>query len=316
MNASWKVASSKLPIYSALFANLAIAITKFIAAAISGSSAMISEGIHSTVDTGNEILLLLGIHKSKKPADKDRPFGYGKELYFWSFIVSILIFGIGGGIAFYEGITHLQQPELIEDPTWSYIVLGVAFLFDGTSFLVALRNFNKIRGDRSVWSSIKKSKDPATFVVLFEDAADVLGILVAFAGVYFGHRYNNPYFDGIASIIIGLILTVVSLLLARESRSLLMGETADPEILKNVVAIAQQDEAVEKIFYPLSTYLAPEEILLVLETVFKEGLSTDDIIKAIRRLQQNIQEKYPVIKQIFIEPYSLKAETGNAKLEI
>lgn len=309
LNATKIMASSKLPIYSALVANLAIAVTKFIAAAISGSSAMLSEGIHSVVDTTNEVLLLLGIAKSKRKPDKQRPFGYGKELYFWSFIVSLLIFGVGGGIAFYEGITHIQHPNEIADPTWSYIVLGIAFLFDGCSFLVALHHFNKQRGDKTFWNTVKKSKDPSNFMVLFEDASDVAGIIVAFAGVYFGHKYNNPYFDGIASIIIGVILTVSSLLLARESRSLLMGESADPQIIKGVVSTAQEDEAVKKVYYPLSMYLAPQEIILVLETVFKDGLKTNDINTAVERIQNKIQQRFPDIKQIFIEPHSADQKT-------
>ncbi|RYY00180.1 MAG: cation diffusion facilitator family transporter [Gammaproteobacteria bacterium] len=235
------MASSKVAIYSALFANLLIAVTKFVAAAVTGSSAMISEGIHSVVDSLNEVLLLLGLKKSKKKADESRPFGYGKELYFWSFIVSILIFGVGGGISFYEGITHLQHPEPIRNPSWNYIVLGAAIVFDGISFIIALKTFNKHRGDTPFWKAVRKSRDPSSFVVLFEDAADVLGLVIAFAGVYLGHRFNNPYFDGIASILIGLLLTAVSAVLTRESRSLLMGETATLSVLEKVVEMAESN---------------------------------------------------------------------------
>src|SRR3954454_24171358 len=264
------MADSKLPIYSALIANLLIAVTKFVAAFITGSSAMVSEGIHSVVDTANEILLLLGLKRSKQKADAQRPFGYGKELYFWSFIVSILIFAVGGGISFYEGISHLQHPAPIEDPLWHYIVLGFAFLFDGTSFIIALKNFNKQRRDKPFWSSVKKSTDPSSFVVLFEDASDVLGLMVAFAGVYLGHTLNNPYFDGTASIIIGVLLTGVSVILTRESRSLLMGETASPHLIQQAIAIAEKNDAVVKVNRHLSMVMAPEEILLVLETRFRQ----------------------------------------------
>ncbi len=261
------MAASKIPVYSALAANLAIAITKFIAAGITGSSAMISEGIHSLVDTANEILLLLGISKSKKPPDKNRPFGYGKELYFWAFIVSILIFGLGGGISFYEGITHLQHPSLLTNPKWNYIVLAFAFVFDGISFITALREFNRQRKSMPFWQAVKRSKDPSTFVVLFEDAADLLGLIVAFLGIFLGHTFHNPYFDGIASILIGIILTVISLLLARESRSLLMGESIDESILKEVIRIAEADRSVKVINgNPPSMYMAPEEIILLLPT--------------------------------------------------
>jgi cation diffusion facilitator family transporter len=295
------MASSKFPIYSALAANLAIAVTKFIAAAITGSSAMISEGIHSVVDTGNEVLLLLGIHKSKKPPDEVRPFGYGKELYFWAFIVSIMIFGVGGGISFYEGIMHLQHPVMIENAFWNYIVLGFAFLFDGTSFIIALREFNKKRGDQSFWQSVKRSKDPTIFVVLFEDAADVLGLIVALTGILFSKLLNNPFLDGIASIIIGLILTAVSLLLARESRSLLMGESASQGILKAVIKIAESDPAVLKVMHPLSMYLAPEEIILIMGTIFKKELTTQEILLSIERIKDKIQKQFPSIKRIVIE---------------
>jgi cation diffusion facilitator family transporter len=307
------MASSKLPIYSALVANLAIAVTKFIAAAVTGSSAMISEGIHSAVDTANELLLLLGISKSKKPADKKRPFGYGRELYFWSFIVSILIFALGGGLAFYEGITHIQHPNSIENPKWSYIVLIASFVFNLVSFLIALKEFNKSKGEKSFWQAVKKSKDPSNFVILFEDAGDVLGVAVALAGVYFGHKYNNPYYDGIASIIIGVILTAMSFLLAKESRSLLMGESVDEATVKAVITIAENDDAVTKVFYPLSVYLAPEEIVLVLETVFKNELTTKDLNKAIERIQHKIQKDYPDIKQIFIEPHFADSESFTLK---
>jgi len=300
--------SSKLPIYSALIANIAIAVTKFIAAAITGSSAMISEGIHSVVDTANELLLLLGITKSKKPADKKRPFGYGRELYFWSFIVSILIFGVGGGIAFYEGVTHLQHPHTIENPMWSYIVLTASLIFNLVSFFIALKAFNKNRKD-NVWETIKKSKDPSNIVILFEDAGDVLGVAVALAGVYFGYKYQNPYYDGIASIIIGIILTAISFLLARESRSLLMGESVDESIIDAVIKISEKDEAIEKVFYPLTVYLSPEEIVLVLETVFKDDLNTRQINEAIERIQIKIQKQYPNIKQIFIEPHFADSKT-------
>ena len=307
------MASSKLPIYSALVANVAIAITKFIAAAVTGSSAMISEGIHSVVDTANELLLLLGISKSKKPADKDRPFGYGRELYFWSFIVSILIFGFGAGLALYEGITHLQHPNPIENPKWNYVVLGASLIFNLISFLITLREFNKSKGDDSFWFAVKKSKDPSNFVILFEDAGDVLGVLVALAGVYFGNKYHNPYYDGVASIVIGIILAAISFVLIQESRSLLMGESIQESTAKSITEIAESDETVQKVFYPLSVYLAPEEIVLVLETVFKDELTTKQINEAIERIQTKIQQQFPNIKQIFIEPHFADSKTFSLK---
>lgn len=296
------MASSKLPIYSALAANLAIAVIKFIAAAVTGSSAMISEGVHSVIDTGNELLLLLGISKSKKPADEARPFGYGKELYFWSFIVSLMIFGVGGGISFYEGVVHLQHPEQIRNPMWNYIVLAIAFLFDGASFVTAWKAFKQQRGDQTFWAAVKKSKDPTTFVVLFEDAADLLGLIVAFLGVYLGHLYKSPYFDGIASIIIGVILTGVAVILARESRSLLMGESAGHTTLQGMLRITEADPSIVKVVRHLSMFMGPEEIVLLLGATFQKNLTTNEISEAILRIRSAIQNEYPFFRQIFIQP--------------
>jgi cation diffusion facilitator family transporter len=307
------MASSKIAIYSALVANLLIAITKFVAAAITNSSAMMSEGIHSVVDTANEFLLLLGIRKSKKKADAKRPFGYGKELYFWSFIVSILIFGVGAGISFYEGIIHLQHPELIRNPLWNYIVLSIAIVFDGISFIIALKNFNRHRGSQPFWQAVRKSKDPTSFVVLFEDAADVVGLTVAFLGVFFGHLYNNPYFDGIASIVIGIILTAVSLLLAKESRSLLMGEPATPEIIDEVVEIARLNPAIKDINEHLSMVLGPKEVLLILKPDIKQNLSSSEIVEAIQSIKMNIQSRFPNFSQVYIEPVSTEDIATNEK---
>ena len=297
-----RMASSKIPIYSALAANLVIAITKFVAAGFTGSSAMISEGVHSVVDTSNELLLLLGISSSKKPADQDRPFGYGKELYFWAFIVSLMIFGVGGGISFYEGIVHLQHPELIRNPLWNYVVLAIAFVFDGISFITAWKEFNRQRGETSFWSAVKKSKDPSTFVVLFEDAADLLGLIVAFLGIYLGQLYQNAYYDGVASLIIGVILTGVAVILARESRSLLMGESAGKTTMTGVLRITEADPAIMQVKRHMSMFMGPEEIVLMMEAVFDAGLTTPEITVAIKRIRQNVQKEYPFFRQIFIQP--------------
>ena len=298
------MATSKLPIYSALAANLFIAVIKFIAAGVTGSSAMISEGIHSLVDTINEILLLVGIRQSQKPADEKRPFGYGKELYFWAFVVSVLIFGVGGGISFYEGVTHLLNPHALEDPLWNYVVLAFALFFDGVSFVIAMREFNRQRGDTPFWKAVKKSKDPTTFVVLFEDAADVLGLGVAFLGVFLGHYFNNSYFDAVASILIGLILAAISIVLARESRSLLMGETLSQTTLDKIIAISSTP-AVIRVQTPLSMYLSPEEVILVLLITFKRELNPHDLQGAIESIKEDLLREFPVIKRIYIEPQSL-----------
>lgn len=297
--------SSKKTIFAATVANLAIAITKFIAAAITGSSAMLSEGFHSSVDTANELLLLLGIHRSQKPPDENHPFGYGQELYFWTLIVAIGIFAIGGGISLYEGITHLLNPHPLENPLWNYIVLGVAVLFEGYSWTVALKAFLPYKGNQSFWQAIRTSKDPTTFTVLFEDSAALLGLVVAFVGVFFGHLLNNPYFDGIASIVIGLILAVVALWLAYESRGLLLGESAKSEIVKSIQSIAEKDPAVDRVARPLTMHLGRNEVLLNLEINFHQKLSIEEVVSAVNRIEKAIRKQHSDIKQIFIEAKSL-----------
>lgn len=293
---------SKIAIYGAIGANVAIAVSKFVAAFFTGSSAMLSEGIHSVVDTGNEWLLLLGLKRSQRPADEQRPFGYGRDLYFWSFVVSICIFAIGGGMSIYEGISHLRHPSPMVDPKWNYIVLGLAFLFDGASFLLARRTFNAARGKRSFWSAFRHSKDPATFVVLFEDTADLLGLIVAFLGVFLSHQLQNPYLDGIASLIIGLILIAIAILLIRESQSLLLGETAEPALLKQLTDLAQADEAVTRVATPMTAYLSPNDILVVLRAEFQPELSAEQVTKAIGRLTQTIQARHAEVKHLYIQP--------------
>lgn len=298
------MSASKTPIYTALAANLGIAITKLAAAIFTGSSAMVSEGIHSLVDTSNEVLLLLGISRSQKPADEKRPFGYGRELYFWSFVVSLLFFAMGGGFSIYEGIEHLMNPEQVKDPIWNYIVLAIAFIFDGISFITAMKEFNRQRGSKPFWQAVKESKDPTTFVVLFEDAADVIGILIAFFGIFLGQLLQNPYLDGISSILIGLLLTAVAIILVRESRSLLMGETPDANELKEVIEITESHPAVNKVVKQLSSYLAPEEVIIAIKVNFKRDISSQEITAAIIEMRNNIQAKYPHYKQLFIEPAS------------
>ena len=298
------MASTKTAIYTALGANLIIALTKFIAASVTGSSAMVSEGIHSLVDTLNEVLLLLGLKRSQKPADMKRPFGYGRELYFWSYVVSILIFAVGGGVSFYEGLSHISNPEPIENPQWNYIVLGIAFMLDGYSLLTALRAFNAQRGSQPFWSAVRDSKDPATFVVLFEDGSDVLGLIIAFFGVFLGHQLNNPYLDGAASILIGCLLTAVSILLAHESRSLLMGEAADPAIVQQTIALTEADPVVIKAAQTLTFQMGPNDIVLIQRIVFTPELTDSEMIQGIARIRKTIQTAEPSIRQVYIEPVS------------
>ncbi|UII26270.1 cation diffusion facilitator family transporter [Fulvivirga maritima] len=304
--------SSKLPIYGALVANLLIAITKFIAAGFTGSSAMISEGIHSVVDTGNQLLILLGLSNSKKPADKQHPFGYGKELYFWSLIVAILLFAIGGGMSLYEGIHHLGQPTEQSDPTWNYAVLGMAFLFEGTSWVIAMKNFLKKKSKFNFFTRLRNSKDPSIFVIIMEDSAALLGIVVAFLGVYLGHTYQNPMFDGIASIIIGVILSLVAIFLVSESKGLLVGEAASAMTIESVRNIFEQNAGVVSIEEPLTMHFGPAEVLLAVNVQFSKDLSAERIELCVDELEKQIKTKHPEIRRIFIEAESISRKGEKA----
>ncbi len=302
------MASSNTALYTALAANIGIAITKFIAASVTGSSAMVSEGIHSLVDSGNEVLLLMGLKRSQKPPDEKRPFGYGREQYFWSYVVALLIFAVGGGVSFYEGVTHILDPEPISDPFWNYIVLGIALVLDGYSLIVAWRAFSAQRGGLSFWKAIKTSKDPTTFTVLFEDGSDVLGLLIAFSGVFLGHELNNPYFDGGASILIGLLLVAVAVVLARESKSLLMGEGVDADTQQQLIRLAEADPAVQRVVRTATIYLGPQEITMVQDIVFRDDMTTSEISIAIQRIHRSIQAQFPAIKRPYTQPVALPGD--------
>ncbi|HEY4195420.1 MAG TPA: cation diffusion facilitator family transporter [Mucilaginibacter sp.] len=293
---------SKAFLYVSLAVDVLIAISKFIAAAITGSSSMIAEGIHSVIDASSQLLLLWGIKTSRRSADETRPFGYGKELYFWSFIVSLVIFILGGCISFYEGLMRLRNPVFNQDQNWNYIILAIAFVFTMVSLVSALKAFNKQRGNTPFFEAVTQSKDPSTFIVLLGDVGDIIGLVIAFLGVFLGHYFNNPYYDGIASMAIGAVMIAISMLLVRESKSLLMGEIPGRKTLRKVVALTEADMAVIKVKKHFSTYMAPEEILLQLNVIFKEGLTTHQITGAIERIIKTIQVEFPRIKQIFIEP--------------
>lgn len=293
---------SRLFLYVSLAVDISIAIAKFIAAAVTGSSSMVSEGIHSVIDAISQLLLLWGIKTSHKLPDTSRPFGYGKELYFWSFVVSLMIFILGGCISFYQGLLRFNRPGFDGDVKWNYGILVLAFLFNTVSLFMALKAFNKGRSEKSFWKAVKASKDPSTFIVLLGDIGDLLGLMVAFLGVYLGRLYHNPYYDGAASMVIGVILVVISLLLVRESKSLLMGETGSIITLRKIVKLAEADPAVIKVKKHFSMYLAPEEVLLQLNTVFKADLTTLQITGAIERITGSIKTKFPRVKQIYIEP--------------
>ncbi|WP_210149014.1 cation diffusion facilitator family transporter [Chryseobacterium scophthalmum] len=296
------MANNHKSIYSALAANLLIALTKFIAGAYTNSSSMISEGIHSTVDTTNQLLLLHGLKRSKKAADQSHPFGYGKELYFWSFVVSILIFGLGGALSIYQGIAHILEPELMKDPFWNYIVLFLSLIFEGTSLFIAVKEFNKTRNGMGWWDAIVKSKDPSSFLVVFEDGAAVAGLIIVMILMGISHWLQIPELDGLASVIVGLLLVFVSFILARESRSLLMGEGIAPETRDKIAQLAEKDVTVVKTKNILSTYQSPEEVILMLIIDFEEHLDTEEITVAIHRIRENIKKEFPLVRFVIIQP--------------
>ncbi len=301
------VNSSHKAVYAAIAGNLAIALTKFVASHFSGSSAMLSEGIHSVVDTGNGLLILYGVYKSRKPADPSHPFGYGKELYFWTLIVAILIFALGGGMSFYEGIMHLIHPSRLENPFWNYIVLAFAAFFEGFALVVAYREFRSTHSKGTIWRAIHVSKDPTNFTVLFEDSAALLGLVVAFFGIFLGQLLGNPYLDGVASVIIGLILGVVAILLAYESKGLLVGEGADERTVKSICEVAEADPAVERVKRPLTMYFGPHDLLVNLDIKFHNELSAGEVESAVDRLERSIRQKHPDVRHIFIEAESIAA---------
>lgn len=298
---------SKKVIIAALVGNSLIAVTKFVAASISGSSAMMSEGIHSLVDTGNQMLLLYGMKKAKKPANKYFPFGYGKEMYFWSFVVSILIFAVGSGVSIYEGIHRINEPEAVSSFTINYVVLGLALLFEGGALYMAVKEFFKTKGNRSTLEAVKHGKDPALFVVLFEDSAAMLGLLVALIGVILTQATGNFLWDGIASVCIGVILGITAIWLAYETKGLLIGESAHPELTDSVHTILNNDDTILSVSDVLSLHMGPEFVLVIADVDFKDDLSSQDIEAKILSLKTLIKSKHPLIKRIFIE--ALGSET-------
>ncbi len=304
------MAKKPIAVYGALFANLAIAATKFIAAAITGSSAMLSEGVHSFVDTGNQGLLLLGIQRSRRAPNVDHPFGHGKELYFWGLIVAVILFGAGGGVSIYEGVQHVLEPRSSINPTWNYVVLAASFFFESASFAVAF--FKELLprvGNRSIMEAIRRSTDPAVFVVLFEDAAALVGLIIAAAGVFFSHLLDSPSIDGIASIAIGVVLALVAVYLTLQSKRLLLGQGVDMGTLRSIRDAVLQDPAVVEVAQPLTMYLGPDDVLVNLEVTFRDGLPSQEIPSVVKRIEGAIRQRHPVIKRIYIEAGSLAAQT-------
>ncbi len=300
---------SKKAIIAALIGNSLIAIAKYIGAFITGSSAMLSEGIHSTVDTGNQLLLMLGLKRAKKPPTDEHPFGYGKEVYFWSFAVAILIFGVGAGISIYEGIHSLLNPHPVSDVLTNYIILGLAIIFEATVWYIALKQFRKSKSHSSYIKSVQTDKDPTTYVVLFEDTAALLGLIVALVGIWLSETTGIIIFDGIASIIIGVILGITATWLAYETKSLLIGESADPEIVAGIEKMCHSYEEIKTVNEVLTVHMGPKYILLTTGVNFKDNLDADSMEHIIEQITNDVKERYPLVKKVFIEAEENSSES-------
>ena len=304
---------SRKVVIAALLGNGLIAVTKFTAAAYTGSSAMLSEAVHSVVDTGNQALILYGLKRAKKPADAAHPFGYGMELYFWTFVVAILIFGIGAGVSVYEGIDKIRQPHPIENAYINYIVLGAAIVFEGAAWLFALREFRSRKGHLGYFSAVRQSKDAAVFTVLFEDTAAMLGLIVAMVGIALGQYLEMPVLDGVASVIIGLILALVAAFLAYECKGLLVGEAASRPVVRGIRAIAEAQAGVKAVNELLTMHLGPEDILVNLSIDFHDGIKSEDVEAAISGLESEIKDSYTEVKRVFIEAQSIRGHQAAQK---
>ena len=273
---------------------------------------MLSEAIHSLVDTGNGALILLGIHNSRKPPDSEHPFGHGRELYFWTLMVGVLIFGVGGGMSIYEGLTHLAQPTPIEDARLSYIVLGISAVFESVTWVFGWKAFSKERHGRGVIQAIHATKDPTSFSVLLEDSAALLGLLIASLGIFLSRYLNQPYLDGAASIVIGGLLCIIATVMVYESRGLLIGEGVDHQTLQSLRKIVEGDQAVAHVQHLHTIYQSPRRVLLVIQLRFKDHISAVDVRESVRRLESNIKARFPEIKYVFFGAESIASESASS----
>jgi len=296
------MAGSRMVVIAALMGNAAVAATKFVAAAFTGSSAMLSEGVHSLVDTVNQVLMLHGIRRAARPPDPKHPFGYGRELYFWAFIVALMVFALGAGISFYEGLAHLRHPREMANPLVNYIVLGASLLFEGVTWVIALRSFRAAKGRRGWIQAFRDSKDASTFTVLFEDTAAMLGLLIALAGIVATQVTGDPRYDGYASLGIGAVLAITAILLARETKGLLLGELAQRQVVDDILRIAGSDPDVRCANGVLTQQLGPESIIAALSADFHDVLTTPQIEACVLRIERAVQRTHPDVTALFVKP--------------
>jgi cation diffusion facilitator family transporter len=286
----------------ALAANLGIAASKFVAAAITGSSAMLTEGVHSVVDSANQLLLIWGRRQSRKPADRRHPFGYGRELYFWSFVVAVMVFALGAAVSVYEGIVHILHPEPAVSPIVAYGVLAIAFLLEGGSTVTAFHEFRAAKGKLSWWQAVRQSKDPPAFIVLLENGAAMAGIVAAAAGLALSQLSGNPFFDGAASVAIGIILALTAWLLAVESKALLIGESANPELVEGIRAAAARHEGIIGIGHVLTVHTAPDQITVAMSADFDDTITAGDVERIVAEIEREVAERWPAVKRLYIRP--------------
>jgi cation diffusion facilitator family transporter len=302
MRASRSGRESRLVVYAALTGNVLIALTKFGAAFITGSSSMLTEGVHSLVDTMNQILLLYGMRRSQRPADERHPLGYGRELYFWSFIVALLIFAGGAGVSIYEGVLHIREPQAMTHPSVNFIVLGFSLLFEGMSWTFAFREFRSTKGEQSWWQAFRRSKDPSTIVTLCEDSAALVGIAIAAAAIGVALATGNPAIDGIGSILIGGILGIVAIILARETKGMLIGEPASSELVASIRGIAASVPNVCRVNDVLTVHLAPDQVIAILSVDFDDDLDTGAIERRVKEIEEEVRKRHAEVTGLFIRP--------------
>jgi cation diffusion facilitator family transporter len=294
----------------AMGANFGIAASKFAAAAVTGSSAMLTEGIHSVVDSLNQLLLIWGRRQARKAPDPIHPFGYGRELYFWSFVVAVLVFALGAGVSVYEGVIHILHPEPAVSPVIAYGVLLVAFLLEGWSTLAAYREFRAAKGPLGWWEAVRRSKDPPAFIVLLENGAAMAGLVAAAVGLFLAQLTGNPFFDGAASVVIGIILGLTAWLLAVESKALLIGEAAEPELVEGLRAIAAARPGIAGIGQILTVHSAPDQITALMSVDFGDEMTAREVERIVCSVEEEVARLWPQVKRLYIRPLNDASNEG------